>query len=162
MKKYLTKGRIVSYLLYLSLACSVVFGVSYAQYSATVSGSQTATVAKGDIKLEAQPIIKENPGLNGDEYYYQTVPLLVTNTGEVAVECSLTLEYDSRLLIKYCTAQNGNYVLYTDKIGSFNLMPSESVTYYFRLQQTKMQPTSIKDPSPLKITANAQQISAAT
>ncbi|MFR8339537.1 MAG: hypothetical protein ACLVAW_24285 [Eisenbergiella massiliensis] len=48
MKKQLTFGRIVSYLLYLSLVCTLIFGVTYARYSTEVTGgasAQTAAVA---------------------------------------------------------------------------------------------------------------------
>ena len=42
MKKQLTFGRIVSYLLYLSLVCTLIFGVTYARYSTEVTGGASA------------------------------------------------------------------------------------------------------------------------
>ena len=45
MKKQLTVGRVVCDLLFLSLIGMVVFGVSYARYTSSVSGSATGAVA---------------------------------------------------------------------------------------------------------------------
>jgi len=45
MKRRLTPGRAVWYLLYLTIACMLVVSVTYARYSSDVHGHATATVA---------------------------------------------------------------------------------------------------------------------
>lgn len=45
MKKQLTFGRIVSYLLYFSIVCTLIFGVTYARYSTEATGSASAQIA---------------------------------------------------------------------------------------------------------------------
>lgn len=45
MKRQLTFGRIVSYLLYLTIVCTLIFGVTYARYSTEVTGSASARTA---------------------------------------------------------------------------------------------------------------------
>lgn len=54
MKKHLTTQRIVGYLIYLLLACSLVFGVTYARYVTSVSGTATAKTASMEMNMNTQ------------------------------------------------------------------------------------------------------------
>lgn len=50
MRKHLTKGRVIIYLFCLTLACTLVFGVTYARFHSKITGmaaAQTAAVALG-------------------------------------------------------------------------------------------------------------------
>lgn len=47
------KKQILSYVLYLTLACVLIIGLTYARYRSTVTGTATAAVAKVDLNSKA-------------------------------------------------------------------------------------------------------------
>ena len=51
MKRHLTPGRIAGYLLYLSVACTLVCGVTFARYSTVVTGAGAARVAAVEMNM---------------------------------------------------------------------------------------------------------------
>lgn len=112
MKKHLTAGRILRYLLCLGIACTFVGGVTYARYISEVSGSATAVVAavamnvtgNGEGSSSELDLTKELGGMRpGDN---KTLVFAVTNqmggaVSEVALEYSITIHTTGNLPLIY-------------------------------------------------------------
>ena len=93
MKKQLTFGRIVSYLLYLSLVCTLIFGVTYARYSTVVTGgasAQTAAVALGSSLDLTEDLKGMTPG-DAKPIFFSVSNKKDSTVSEVAQEYTITL-----------------------------------------------------------------------
>ena len=104
MKKQLTVGRVVCDLLFRSLIGMVVFGVSYARYTSSVSGSATGAVAAlaldGKITSAWIDIGNMQPGDS------KTIPFEVVNfsgdqTSEVEQEYLITVKTSGNLPLSF-------------------------------------------------------------
>lgn len=118
MKKHLTKQRIVFYMLYLILACTLVFGVTYARYTASVAGTAAAKVASVEMNtsLDLTGLLKDlKPGET------KTISFAVNNfkkssegTGadvsEVGQEYSVTVSTTANLPLVYTLVPDGGSV----------------------------------------------------
>lgn len=127
MKKQLTFGRIVSYLLYLSLVCTLIFGVTYARYSTEVTGgasAQTAAVAL-DSSLDLTEDLKDMTP--GDA---KNIPFAVRNkkdstVSEVAQEYTITLLTTGNLPLEFTlasapgTADSGESYALSEEVGNY-------------------------------------------
>lgn len=106
MKKQLTFGRIVSYLLYLSLVCTLIFGVTYARYSTEVTGgasAQTAAVALDSSLNLSSSLEGMKPGITSK------INFTVSNqkdkvVSEVAQEYTVTLLTTGNLPLEFTLA----------------------------------------------------------
>lgn len=103
MKKHSTLGRMAGYLLYLSLAGTLIFGVTYARYSSTVTGTGTAEVAALemnttlDLTDRLQDLVPGQP---------RTIEFKVTNfhgglVSEVTQEYSVTVTTTGNLPLEF-------------------------------------------------------------
>ena len=95
MKKQLTIGRIVSYLFCLSLVCMVVFGVSYARYTTSVSGNASAWTAAvamdGKITTTQVDVSGMQPG-DKKEISFQVINFSNDKVSEVAQNYAITVK----------------------------------------------------------------------
>ena len=128
MKKQLTFGRIVSYLLYLSLVCTLIFGVTYARYSTEVTGgasAQTAAVALDSSLDLTKDLEGMKPG--GD---VKTISFSVSNkkdntVSEVAQEYTITLLTTGNLPLEFTlasasgTADSGGSYALSEEAGNY-------------------------------------------
>lgn len=109
MRKHLTKSRIIFYLFYLSLACTLVMGVTYARFSSQVTGTaaaRTAAVALGS-SLDLSGHLKGLKPGDTKELTFDVTNFSGTGTGsdklvsEVAQEYSITIYTTGNLPLKY-------------------------------------------------------------
>ncbi len=106
MKKQLTFGRIVSYLLYLSLVCTLIFGVTYARYSTEVTGgasAQTAAVALDSSLDLASSLEGIKPG-STSEIKFEVSNQKDEVVSEVAQEYTVTLLTTGNLPLEFTLA----------------------------------------------------------
>lgn len=112
MKKHLTKRRIVLYMVYLALACTLVSGVTYARYRTEVTGTGTANIAAVAMNSNID-LTKELQGLTpGGE---KTIDFKVTNydsadsgkVSEVSQEYSITINTTGNLPLEYVLSSTG-------------------------------------------------------
>lgn len=110
MKKQLTFGRIVSYLLYLSLVCTLIFGVTYARYSTEVTGgtsAQTAAVAL-DSSLDLTEDLKGMTPGDAKPIFFSVSNKKDSTVSEVAQEYTITLLTTGNLPLKFSIAPSDN------------------------------------------------------
>lgn len=110
MSKHLTTGRVVRYLLLLTVACAVVLGVTFARYATTVQGQgsgDVAAVALGLTGDSTADLTKQLDGMKpGDT---RTVKFEVTNTSdrttsEVTQAYSVSIETTGNLPLEFSLA----------------------------------------------------------
>lgn len=136
MKKHLTKSRIIFYLFYLSLACTLVMGVTYARFTSQVTGTasaRTAAVALDsslDLSSQLQGL---KPGKT-IEIAFDVTNFSGKGTGsdklvsEVAQEYSITINTTGNLPLNYeITCNNGSSSsdAAAADVGSYVAPPSE-------------------------------------
>lgn len=106
MKKNLTKGRIISYIIYLALACTLVFGITYARYSSKVTGNVTAKTAS----VEMNSTINLTDQLGGmtpgssKKIEFEVTNKKERNVSEVGQEYSITIDTTGNLPLTYTIA----------------------------------------------------------
>lgn len=111
MSKHLTTGRVVRYLLLLTVVCAVVLGVTFARYATTVQGQGSADVAAVALGLTggsgAVDLTSQLEGMKpGDT---RTVNFKVTNasdrtTSEVTQAYSVSIETTGNLPLEFSLA----------------------------------------------------------
>ncbi len=107
MSKHLTTGRVVRYLLLLTVACAVVLGVTFARYVTVVQGQgsgDVAAVALGLTGDSTADLTSQLQGMKPGES--RTVNFAVTNTvdkttSEVAQNYSVSIETTRNLPLKF-------------------------------------------------------------
>lgn len=108
MSKHLTTGRVVRYLLLLTIACAVVLGVTFARYATVVQGQGSGDVAAVALGLTGDggsvDLTKQLQGMKPGES--RTVNFAVTNTvdkttSEVAQNYSVSIETTRNLPLKF-------------------------------------------------------------
>ena len=103
MSPHLTKRRVISYMIYFSLVCALVLGVSFARYYTQISGSGSASVAAVamDSTIDLTDQLQDlEPGGT------KAISFQVTNskngtTSEVAQEYTITLTTTGNLPLTY-------------------------------------------------------------
>lgn len=107
MSKHLTTGRVVRYLLLLTVACAVVLGVTFARYVTVVQGQgsgDVAAVALGLTGDSTADLTSQLQGMKPGES--RTVNFAVTNTvdkmtSEVAQNYSVSIVTTGNLPLKF-------------------------------------------------------------
>lgn len=173
MRKQLTFGRIVSYLLYLSIVCTLIFGVTYARYSTEVTGSasaQTAAVALNSTLDLSGDLEGMMPGVTKE------IGFTVSNqkdgvTSEVAQEYAITLLTTGNLPLTFEIAavsqsSGQNYAL-TQETGNYIwsggiLLAGSQTTHTYKLTVTwpenKSDPEYMSEIDAVSLRIDAQQI----
>lgn len=103
MRKQLTKGRIVCYMLYFLLVCTLVLGVTYARYTSVVTGTGAAHVAAMEMNTSLDLTDKLQGMAPGEE---RTISFAVNNAqdgrvSEVAQEYSLAVTTTGNLPLTF-------------------------------------------------------------
>lgn len=112
------KRQILSYVLYLTLVCVLVFGVTYARYRSNVTGKGTAAVAKVVLNSTADLDNRLEGMRPGEE---RKIDVEITNvlqdgtTSEVTQDYSVTVETTGNLPLEFTLEKksadaNGTYV----------------------------------------------------
>lgn len=102
-KKYLTAGRVAFYLLLLTVACTLVLGVTYSRFSSQINGAATAETAS--VALDSRIDLSETlKGMAPGEF--REVALAVTNQkdsqiSEVAQNYTVTIKTTGNLPLTY-------------------------------------------------------------
>lgn len=118
MKKNLTKGRIISYIIYLALACTLVFGITYARYSSKVTGNVTAKTASVEMNSTID-LSKQLEGMapgSPKEIKFEVTNKKEGNVSEVGQEYSITIDTTGNLPLTYtidsdtAASESGEYV----------------------------------------------------
>lgn len=118
MKDREKRRRILSYVLYLTLACVLVLGITYARYRSTVTGTGTASVARVALNSTAD-LSEDLKGMQPGESV--KIDVAVSNveegnlTSEVTQDYSITVETTGNLplkftLVKKNSTAEGSYV----------------------------------------------------
>ena len=110
MRKYLTKGRIIAYLLYLAMACTVLLGATYARYQSTVTGTGTAQTA--DMEMNTTLDMSEalrglKPG-STKEIEFKVSNKKDTEVSEVAQDYTITIVTTGNLPLTYQLISEGD------------------------------------------------------
>lgn len=116
MRKHLTAGRVIRYLLYLCIVSTLVFGVTYARYIREIYGQGTVSTAVAEMdvtdggsgKLE---LTQKLQGLQPDEK--REIDFQITNqkngvVSEVAQEYSITIDTTGNLPLTYTLTPKNN------------------------------------------------------
>lgn len=173
MKKQLTAGRVIRYLLYLCIASTLIFGVTYARYIQEIQGQGTVSTAA--VAMDSQlDLTQKLQGMYPGET--RTVELAVTNqkgsiVSEIAQEYSITISTTDNLPLTYSLApkDTGGTGTYATNSGggltwTGGLMPySETgVTHTYTLTVTW--PTEenstryMNEVDVVSLTVNAKQV----
>ncbi|MCH1981802.1 hypothetical protein MCG98_04355 [Ruminococcus sp. OA3] len=110
MRKHLTKGRIIAYLLYLAMACTVLLGVTYARYQSVVTGTGTARTAA----MEMNTTIDMSSALRGlkpgetKEIQFEVSNKKNADVSEVAQDYTITIVTTGNLPLIYQLASAGD------------------------------------------------------
>lgn len=118
MKKNLTKGRIISYIIYLALACTLVFGITYARYSSKVTGNVTAKTASVEMNstIDLSKQLEEMTPGSSKKIEFKVTNKKEENVSEVGQEYSITIDTTGNLPLTYtidsdvAAPASGNYV----------------------------------------------------
>lgn len=110
MKKHMTKTRILSYLLLLTLASLLLVSVSYSRYTSNVSGTAAASVAVWSSQTSV-PTSIDISGLTPGAT--KTYDFSITNTkdnrvSEVSQEYSVTVETTGNLPLTFALSPQDN------------------------------------------------------
>lgn len=173
MKKHLTLGRLAGYLLYLSLAGTLFFGVTYARYSSTVTGTGTAEVAALEMNTTLD-LTGRLQGLAPGEKRtvgFEVTNFLETSVSEVSQEYSVTVTTTGNLPLTFeltpskteaegtfADAPSGASSTVTWKGGSLPYGAATTHTYTLTVTLPSGQAASYADEIDLvTLTINAQQ-----
>lgn len=84
-------------LVYLLIAVTLTTGVSFSRYTTSVSGSDSARVARFDVSISGSADSISIDGSNSESDLTGSYTLTVTNNSEVAVEYTITVQTASPL-----------------------------------------------------------------
>jgi hypothetical protein len=103
VKKQLTMGRVVRYLLCLALICAVMVGMSYARYTTAVSGSQTASVASVSMEGTTTQTVDISDLSPGQEktMEFQVVNFSGDHVSEVAQDYTISVKTSGNLPLTF-------------------------------------------------------------
>lgn len=110
MTKHLTKRRVVAYLLYFSLACTLVLGVTYARYSSAITGTGSAHVAAVELELNEPLDLSEQlqgmtPGTER-KLSFEISNAKGTSVSQVAQDYSITVNTTGSLPLIFTLAHS--------------------------------------------------------
>lgn len=175
MKKHLTTRRIAMYLLYLVMVGMLVFGVTYARYLSTISGSakaQTAAVALDSSLDLTSSLAGMQPGES------KIIKFAVKNqkgdtTSEVAQEYTITISTTNNLPLTYTLnkqdSNSGSYVTNSSNLTwTGGLLPysASGVTHTYTLTVAwppdKAAESYADEIDLVTLTVDAKQVNPAT
>lgn len=112
MRKHLTKGRIIAYLLYLAMACTALLGVTYARYQSTVTGTGTAQTAAMEMNMNTTIDMSEQlrglkPG-ETKEIVFEVSNKKAAEVSEVAQDYTISVMTTGNLPLTYQLTPEGD------------------------------------------------------
>lgn len=106
MKKHLATGRIVCYLLFLTVVCTLVFGASFSRFASQATGTGTANVAEVALNSQVDLSEKLKGMVPGD---IRAIEIQVSNrkdgaVSEVTQSYTVSIETTGNLPLTYSLA----------------------------------------------------------
>ena len=103
MKKHLVPGRIICYLLFLTVVCTLVFGASYSRFASQATGTGTANIAEVALNSQIDLSEKLKGMVPGDT---RAIEIQVSNRkdgaiSEVAQSYTVSIETTGNLPLAY-------------------------------------------------------------